>query len=367
MTARRNAVPYHRYTSWEEPLIADNDGRAVSLFRQELLLCGVVAGQTVAIVAPVGAFQERAEGFVLAAESLGARAFVLSLPGQTSEWLGGVSKTGRTPLAEHAELVELLKGADLVIDLVMMLFSSEQLELQAVGVRILTCAEPLPVLQRLFPTLELRELVEAAGERLARASVLRVTSENGTDVTYRIGNYPVLTEYGYTDQPGRWDMWPSGFVATHADDDGVEGTIVLAPGDVLLVPTLHYVREPITLRIEDGYVLEIEGDGLDALFLRDALPPQEEDPDAYAVSHIGWGLNSKAEWSWFGIPGMFGMNQRSFAGCVMASTGPNTELGGTRDTPYHIDIPMRDCSLELDGEVIVRAGEVVATYWERVA
>ena len=43
----------------------------------------------------------------------------------------------------------------------------------------------------------------------------------------------------------------------------------------------------------------------------------------------------------------------------MFSTGPNTDMGGTRETPVHLDIPMRYCSLELDGEPVVDAGRLL--------
>jgi 2,5-dihydroxypyridine 5,6-dioxygenase len=39
--------------------------------------------------------------------------------------------------------------------------------------------------------------------------------------------------------------------------------------------------------------------------------------------------------------------------------GPNTEAGGLRNTPCHMDIPMRNCTIELDGVAVVRAGKVV--------
>jgi 2,5-dihydroxypyridine 5,6-dioxygenase len=42
----------------------------------------------------------------------------------------------------------------------------------------------------------------------------------------------------------------------------------------------------------------------------------------------------------------------------MFSIGPNNELGGPNDTPCHFDIPMRGCSLYLDDELIVDAGEL---------
>jgi len=58
-------------------------------------------------------------------------------------------------------------------------------------------------------------------------------------------------------------------------------------------------------------------------------------------------------------PGGMGMEQRSFLGNVLFSTGPNNELGGTNDTECHLDIPLRGCSLFLDDEPIVLEGKIV--------
>jgi 2,5-dihydroxypyridine 5,6-dioxygenase len=44
----------------------------------------------------------------------------------------------------------------------------------------------------------------------------------------------------------------------------------------------------------------------------------------------------------------------------MFSTGPNTDAGGTRDTLCHLDIPMRNCSVSLDGVAMTQDGKVVA-------
>jgi len=53
------------------------------------------------------------------------------------------------------------------------------------------------------------------------------------------------------------------------------------------------------------------------------------------------------------------MDARAFAGNFLFSMGPNTEAGGLRNTPCHMDIPMRNCTIELDGVAVVRAGKVV--------
>jgi len=92
----------------------------------------------------------------------------------------------------------------------------------------------------------LRERVEAGAVLLGNAEVLRFTNVAGSDVTYKLGAYPVITQYGYTDTPGRWDHWPSGFLFTGGADDGVDGTVIIAPGDILL-PFKEYVRDPIAL------------------------------------------------------------------------------------------------------------------------
>ena len=50
---------------------------------------------------------------------------------------------------------------------------------------------------------------------------------------------------------------------------------------------------------------------------------------------------------------------RAFAGNFLFSLGPNTEVGGTRNTACHIDIPLRGCTVKLDERVVVQAGKLV--------
>jgi 2,5-dihydroxypyridine 5,6-dioxygenase len=42
------------------------------------------------------------------------------------------------------------------------------------------------------------------------------------------------------------------------------------------------------------------------------------------------------------------------------STGPNAEVGGSNHSACHIDIPMADCSVSLDGVPITTDGVLVA-------
>ncbi len=335
------------------------DASLVSLFKAELELCKVGPGQSLSVLSEAEIRADYAQAFMVAAQELGASAFHVNVPHRPVSQ-GFAGNMGRTAVAGNRAVIDALKSSDIVIDLMFLLFSDEQLEITQSGTRMLLVVEPVEVLTRMFPDGELRRRVEAGERRLRTARRMRITSPAGTDVTYRLGNYPVMTEYGYTDEPGRWDHWPSGFLFTGGDDDGVDGTVVLAPGDIVCA-FRRYIETPVRLNIEKGYVTEVAGDSLDAMLVRNYLA-SFGDRRAYAVSHIGWGLNHNADWHHMAVADRqreIGMDALAFYGNVLFSTGPNRELGGTNDTPCHLDMPLRNCTLELDGEVIVQNGEIL--------
>jgi 2,5-dihydroxypyridine 5,6-dioxygenase len=114
------------------------------------------------------------------------------------------------------------------------------------------------------------------------------------------------------------------------------------------------------LSVENGYATKIEG-GVDAALLRDYMETFN-DPEGYAISHVGWGLQPRARWSTLGLydrEATIGMDARAFEGNFLFSLGPNNEAGGTRTTTCHIDIPLRHCTVTLDDEVVVNDGRVI--------
>lgn len=321
----------------------------------QLKASGVHDGETLVVLTQGDERLEYADAFLAAGRRLGANIYHMRLPPAP---VHGGWVVGKTVLATLPEAVEALKAVDMLIDCVFLLFSPEQLAIQASGTRVLTVVEPPELLARMLPNKELREKVEIAGELLAQAKHMRITSPHGTDVSYTLNTYPTLTEYACTDEPGRWDHWPSGFVFSGGDDDGVDGQIVVAPGDILLPQNL-YVREPIVYTIEKGWIKDMRG-GLEADLVNEYMS-SFDDKRGYGMSHVGWGMNPDAKWHAM-TPGLFpggmGMEPRSYLGNVMFSTGPNNELGGSNDTACHLDIPMRGCSLFLDDEAVVVDGEI---------
>ncbi|MDX5377888.1 MAG: leucyl aminopeptidase [Halomonas sp.] len=322
----------------------------------QLKMSGVHEGEKVIVLTQGNERIDYADAFMAAGQRIGAKMYHMRLPAPqpSGGWNVGVNSLSSMP-----DAVEALKQCDMLIDCIFLLFSPEQMAIQAAGTRILTVVEPPELLARMLPNQELKEKVEIAGELLSKAKVMRITSAHGTDVTYKLNTYPTVTEYACTDEPGRWDHWPSGFVFTGGDDDGVDGQIVVAPGDVLL-PQNIYVREPITYTIEKGWITDIRG-GLDADIVKSYMK-DFKDERGFGMSHVGWGMNRDAKWHRM-VPGEFpggmGMEPRSFYGNVMFSTGPNNELGGTNDTACHLDIPMRNCSLFLDDNPVLINGDIV--------
>lgn len=325
---------------------------------QQLTLSGVHEGETVVVLTRGAERTEYADAFLWAIQKLGATGYHMRLPSPASAggaWAVGDSGLGNIPLA-----VDALKAADMVVDCTFLLFSKEQFAIQDAGTRILTAVEPPELLARLMPTTELRERVETGAELLAKASTMRITSPHGTDVTYRLGMYPTMSEYGYTDTPA------AGTTGRPRSCSPAVPTTA-STGRSSSPPATCCCRSTPTCRPRSRSPSRRASSATSAVArappgsTRTCCAPTSsfDDPRGYGMSHVGWGLDERAHWhglTQFG--GGMGMELRSFYGNVMFSIGPNNELGGPNDTACHFDIPMRGNSLFLDDELIVDAGEL---------
>lgn len=340
------------------------------LFRKELELCDVTPDESILVVTQSESRAVSVNGFLTAAEAIGGHATKLELPGLKHPMFPYGGSPDMMPMLDLDEYISgdpaaqgALKGADFVVDLTaegLIHTKARSLTLEN-GARMISCWEPPTILEQMFPRESLRERVETAEELVVAADTMRVTSPAGTDVSVAVGeDPPTVAQYGYTDEPGRWDHFVSGFIAFYPVDGSQEGTIVLAPGDLIL-PLRRYVDREIEIVVEDGFITEINGGGADAAMIRHYLEVWD-DPDAYATSHFGFGLDETAGWenlAAYGTTGLDnrGTNNRSYLGNFMWSTGPNRFVG--RDTRAHLDFPMLNCSVYLDDHQVVDEGEIV--------
>ncbi len=339
-----------------------SDYQMVAAWKEVLTLSRLQAGQTVTILTSANTHPQTLATALIATQSMGAVVNRLDLPpvnGEKALSRDSLAYLGTTPLTGNQAAIAALKASDLVLDLMTLLFSPEQLEILQTGTKILLAVEPPEVLTRLVPTLRDKERVVAAQQRIGAARTMRVVSAAGTDFHCPLGEFAPIAEYGFVDEPGRWDPWPSGFALTFPNDGQAHGRIVIDRGDILL-PQKCYVSDRIELTVEGGYATGISG-GIDAQLLSEYMGTFQ-DPEAYAISHIGWGLQPRAHWSTLGLydrEATIGMAARAFEGNFLFSLGPNNEAGGSRTTTCHIDIPLRNCDVYLDDEPVVKGGVVV--------
>ncbi|WP_395061634.1 2,5-dihydroxypyridine 5,6-dioxygenase [Paraburkholderia silvatlantica] len=339
-----------------------SDFQMIDAWTKVLKLSKLEAGQNVTILTSSATHPQTLAAALIATQSMGAVVNRLDLPpvnGEKALSRDSLAYLGTTPLTGNRAAIAALKESDLVLDLMTLLFSPEQHDILKSGTKILLAVEPPEVLARLVPTAADRERVLAARARIARAKEMRIVSAAGTDLRCPLGEFEPIAEYGYVDEPGRWDHWPSGFALTFPNEGGAHGRIVIDRGDILL-PQKSYVTDPIELTVENGFATRIEG-AIDAQLLSEYMA-SFNDPEAYAISHIGWGLQPRAHWSTLGLydrEATIGMDARAFEGNFLFSLGPNNEAGGKRTTTCHIDIPLRHCDVYLDDEAVVRNGVVL--------
>jgi 2,5-dihydroxypyridine 5,6-dioxygenase len=338
-----------------------SDDRRLSMWREVLQLCRVTAGENLVVLTSETSLPQNIDMAVRASTAMGARVCRIEVPpGAASGAFGHRESVQVTPLTGHRLVVETLKQADMVLDLMGLIHSPEQLEILAAKTRILMVIEPAEMLARMIPTSDDKRRVQAAEKRLRAAKQMHVTSKAGTDLTMGVGQFPALPQWGYSDEPGHWDHWPSAFVATWPNEGSANGRVVIDSGDMMF-PFKSYVQSKIVLDIREGYITRIDG-GFDAKYLRKHLESYK-DPAAFGVSHVGWGLHPKASWGALGLRDKVqshGMDSRSFLGNFLFSTGPNAEVGGSNHSACHVDIPMADCSVALDGAPMTIDGELVA-------
>jgi 2,5-dihydroxypyridine 5,6-dioxygenase len=238
------------------------------------------------------------------------------------------------------------------------------------GARVLYVSNEHPeALARLLPAPSLEPLVKDHVKRLRSARSMRVTSAAGTDLAISLAGATCGGNWGYTSRPGTITHWPGGLALAFPAADSVNGTLALAEGDVNLT-FKRYIERPITLRIENDYIVSIEGTGIDADLMRSYIAawgdgaadaPVAAGRNAYAVSHVGYGLNAAARWDSMALydkRDFNGTELRAFAGNFLYSTGANEVAG--RYTRGHFDLPLRNCTVALDGVRVVAAGKLVA-------
>ena len=333
----------------------------IERFRDQFSVCGVHPGEACIVLCESASRPALIETSRLALAALGAHVAVVELPTPPNPGPVPVRSTGASvALGGHPSVVAAAAASGFVVDCTVegVLHAPELGAILAGGARVLMVSNEHPeVFERLPHDPDLRPRVELGVKLLEAAAVMRITSDAGTDLTVRLDGAVRAGSYGWTTEPGtdRALARRPGAVLPGRRDRGRPPRA----GARRRQPDVQGVRARSGgPGVEDDHIVKVEGDGLDAELFRSYLGAWG-DREAYAVSHVGWGMNSACRWDVLPLydkGDVNGTELRAFAGNVLYSTGANEVAG--RFTRGHFDLPLRGCTVELDGTTIVAAGRL---------
>jgi 2,5-dihydroxypyridine 5,6-dioxygenase len=339
------------------------EGKWIDLFADVFARCKVAPGDACAILSESQSRELNVRLAELALHKLAARPFHVVVPTPRQQAPVPIRSTGASvALQGLAPALQALAASTFVADCTLegLMHAAELPAILKGGARVLYISDEHPeVLERLAPSSADEQKVRAGMRLLKQARLMKVTSSAGTDLSIGVEGARVGGVWGYTEKPGTLSHWPGGLCLCFPRSGSVNGTLVMAPGDLNLT-FKRYAESAVRLDIENDYVTRISGDGLDAELMREYFAAWG-DREAYAVSHVGWGMNERARWDalvMYDRADVNGTEQRAFAGNFLYSTGANEVAG--RHTLGHFDLPFRHCTVELDGKAVVREGQLAA-------
>ena len=361
LSARMNA---QEHVCWKkDAMLSDRvEGKWIAAFAEVFALSGVGTGDEVVILSETTSRKLNVHLSELALLQLGAKPahVVVTTPPQTAPI--PIRSTGASAsLQAHGPVMAALQFGGLIIDCTVegLLHAAELPAILKSGSRVVMISNEHPdILERVGSDEGLKERIKLGMKMMRSAGAMRVTSAAGTDLTIDMQGAVVGGGWGFTTTPGTITNWPGGLCLAFPASGTTNGTLVLDRGDQNLT-FKRYLENPVRLSIKDDYVTDIDGESVDADLMREVLAVWDE-PDAYAVSHVGWGMNHQAKWAamaHYDLGNHNGTEQRVFAGNFLFSTGAN-EIA-KRYTLGHFDIPMRKCTVALDGRDVVVDGKLI--------
>ncbi len=170
------------------------------------------------------------------------------------------------------------------------------------------------------------EEVAARSRRIAiaidGADTVRITTPDGTDITFGIKGRKPMVDTGILDMPGAFSNLPAGEVYLAPVEGTGEGilTLLWAPDRKLL--------SPVTVKVRGGLAAEVDGD---EPFVQEFRASLDNAPGNRNLAELGIGTNDRAT-----KPDNVLESEKIF-GTIHLAFGDNSSFGGTVSTPFHQD------------------------------
>jgi leucyl aminopeptidase (aminopeptidase T) len=193
---------------------------------------------------------------------------------------------------------------------------------------------------------EVKRISEALAEVINKGEWVHITTPEGTDLRFSVQGRRGYVLAGYATNPGEFSGLPDGEAACAPLEGTTEGIIV----NPYLMEDLDVVHDPIRIEISKGLVTKVEG-GKEAKELKKIL--EEAGVSGRNIAEFAFGTNPACR-----ITGRSREDKKKLGTCHVA-IGDSLSLGGTVESPMHMDIMMLRPTITVDGAVIVEDGELV--------
>jgi leucyl aminopeptidase (aminopeptidase T) len=193
---------------------------------------------------------------------------------------------------------------------------------------------------------EVFRITKPLADAITAGKVMRVTSEQGTDMTSSLEGVTCGVGASFAREPGQISSYPSG-EAWSAPATGTGNGVMVADGSA---HELGFLAEPISVHFQDGRAVKIEG-GAQAEELRRMIDGVENGDN---LGEISIGTNPSARFL-----GNITEDKKQ-VGTVHFALG-NSVVGGTVKAPIHVDLLLLTPTVEVDGELLVKDGTIVKT------
>lgn len=189
----------------------------------------------------------------------------------------------------------------------------------------------------------LRRRGHAVAKALDGASEALITDSNGTDLRLELSGREAIPDAGELTEKGAFGNLPCG-EAFISPADG-NGTLVVDGS----MAGVGLAEEPVELVVEGGHLTSARG-GQGMTFMELLT---EHGEDGTNIAELGVGTNEKAK-----LTGET-LEDEKILGTIHIAFGASAGIGGTVQVPVHLDCVVMKPTLELDGELIVRDGELL--------
>ena len=191
----------------------------------------------------------------------------------------------------------------------------------------------------------LRRKGNAVAAALEGGSIARITSANGSDLRLGLEGRHAIPDAGDLRAAGAWGNLPCGEGFIAPVEGTAEGTLAV-DGSIAAV---GLVDDPVTLTISEGHLTAADGEAGERLM--ELLTAHG--PDGTNVAELGIGTNEKAI-----LTGEV-LEDEKILGTAHVAFGASASMGGTVQVPVHLDCVITRPTVEVDGEAIVRDGELL--------